>query len=410
MHIKRLSKSLAGVIRQCPWYADQIHNHGAKRQSSPAAEFGIKFHRLVARIIEGKITIDQVECDDDMKGLLERALDFLPQDNIARGIETEVRLGMGEDGALTSFDQGMFVGILDAVWDSESCGDTPLIITDWKTGRNWGGDDEFERHMYVALARQKYMPITDFYFQRIYPAEPGSKARAAWHYSYVSPRKVEITDLQTNEKTTFRGRGADPLVRYLQKELKRIRKLDPIPTPGPHCESWFGEPCQFLGGACPIAKFVPEVKNWQDIPKAIGDKILALPEAQRPGAAYIALQRDLPIEMSRAIAGLAYEGLLQLKGANRKVNDKIKRWLKESGEDFEAGGETYGLVVSRKVDKVTALQMLLSQDLPVEDLAKAIEISVSSLSRLSHKYPDVIPFIIDAAVQEKDGASIGKRR
>ena len=76
-------------------------------------------------------------------------------------------------------------------------------------------------------------------------------------------------------------------------------------------------------------------------------------------------------------------GLIQVRAAADKVAKIIRKWGKDTGATFSVGDMKFGPKPGKKtVDKLEALTMMVDAELSLADIARAVNASESSLSKI----------------------------
>jgi hypothetical protein len=81
MFLQPLSKSTYSTFEKCPWKAHAHKNLGIPSESSPAAELGVKAHELIAAILKGEISKEDIDVfaeDNDIAEMTRAAFIYFP--------------------------------------------------------------------------------------------------------------------------------------------------------------------------------------------------------------------------------------------------------------------------------------------------------------------------------------------
>jgi len=262
-------------------------------------------------------------------------------------------------------------------------------VDDFKSGYHF--DSEPERHAYAYAAHLLHPDEDTIVFRYLNATE---QSVVVWTYHWKSERTIEITS-PDGETTKLVGRGEDPLFGYLRKRRQAILDMEPIPTPGPHCEHWYGEPCQFAGSDCPLATYMPVIQSWSQSPAVRAAEIENLPPERAVGTVAMALLKDVELRPTPLLGSYALQGVEQLRGAADKISRTLRSWC-HRGLTFQHGNEEYGIYTTDQVDQLAALQALLA-NCELEDVARVVSIYPNKLRKLSkRKYGDLGEEIFEA--------------
>ncbi len=328
-----LSKSTYAIAAVCPFkaYAHKVLKIPA--ETTDAAKNGTEVHRLWGLVLSGHIGVERamaVAPNDEVKELIREAILREPIPWEDRQV-FELKLCM----------EG-FIGYLDRCGINPTTGE--WFVEDLKTG-SYEYDDEFERDLYTYL----------------YWRHAGVRAVKFYRFFCRTGTVQEFFYPAEHLETVVKDK--------LQKALEYIVNTDPIPKPGLHCENWYGAPCRFLGKECPASEFVPVVAD-KFMPSTANDL----------GKAFLdVFHGDITPEK----ASKAYLASQQLKQACERVIDEIKNFTRDNGP-IEVGGQLLGWQERKSydVDKEFVLKTLLDADVPVEDIARVVSISKTSIGRL----------------------------
>jgi hypothetical protein len=358
-----LSKTSYGVFQKCPWHLYATKILGLKDGDSAAASAGRQVHDWRAKILSGatdyESTLAEIS-DPEVSGLLAQT--------IAKSVYSDVL-----DQKLEQHYQNELVhGYIDR---SGRLNNSRLFVEDLKTGR-WELDDPMERDIYSVLVWDNdATPETeDLMFVYFY-------CRSGQHYEHIYNRE----DIDTARER-------------IAQAITEIAEASPDPNPGAHCLSWYGQPCAFHGQECPLSADVP----------ALIDATLPV-EMAAIGLAFMAIYRGELEVIPPSIASFALQGVQQVQAAAKIVEETLKNWSDENGP-IEIGEDKFGWnpVSDYDVDKTFALQAMLSSDMPIDEIAKIVNLSKTAIERISkRRYPDLRQSILDLAISQTDGT---KRR
>lgn len=431
------TKSFWSDCQQCPWKAFQHKVHKIKSRTTKGAWIGRATHSKVTNIRRGRLILDQFMADpaffldsrlldvhDEIAEMVQRA--FTSDPIVLTETEKERvlyeqyfaiddRAQPGKEHREDYHDQ-------ESIWPPptvtkknlrESFANGALdrlilrdngsvIVDDLKTERGQS-DNIFERILYVLGAKATYPGATVVTFGRHY-LRTGTYVE--WKYEFQN-EKGKHTCIETTpegEKITHGPFGQNPLLVYLKDFVTKIEQMEPRATPGPHCESWYGEPCQFLGNECPAAEELPAViqtslLDTAEPPGPVDAETLCKSEFLKAIA-----QRREGFVLTKEQAAWAYSAFIQFQGFTKALEAAIKEWSRDNGT-FRVGATDYGwfTVPENAVDRECALSEML-RSMTVEEIAGVISISKSSINtKISkRKYPELREFLLSMAVSEVD--------
>ena len=247
-----------------------------------------------------------------------------------------------------------------------------LFVEDLKTGR-WENDDELERDLYSVLVWDAEATPDDneLTFVRFF-------CRSGNHHEFSYTRE-SIEDARER----------------VLAAVEEVRGWEPDPIPGAHCLNWYGKPCEFHGTEnCPLAADVP----------ALVDAALPV-EMAAIGQAFMMIYKGFNGEIGPSIASLALQGVHQIEAAAKIVEEALKQWAEDNGP-IAMGDDKFGWygVSDYEVNKSFALQAMLASEMPIEEIAKTVNLSKTAIERISkRRYPDLRQSILDLAVSRSDG-------
>jgi hypothetical protein len=384
-----LSKSTYKNWLKCPWKAHAHKNLGLVDVSGPAALNGQEFHYLLAEALSGRMTLERAIAAASIEEIgwwLEntmRWLPFLPDQPLL----LEEHIVIDKKGKrLDSKDkeQGIAHGILDVIVEEN---EDQILVVDWKSGR-WVQDDQFERHNYAGLLAHAAFPdarVIRFQLQFV-----RFQSTLESIYTFEDERNVHILEPNGKELKLYDQRG--PLLAWIAAIRNRIRQTKCEPRPGAHCTNWFGRPCIFNGYECPLSENLPAVMD---------DFVLT----NDPVAALKAIKNQEAVTSKNA--GLALQAIQQMQSVLERVEGQVKDWSKEHG-DFAMGQSRYGWGKRKKyeVDKAYILRALFESDLTYNEIAKAVNISKSSIDKLPAGFADLKEAIEALGINELDGTPV----
>ncbi len=386
MKLDPLSKSTYKNWLKCPWKAHAHKNLGFVDVSGPAALMGIEFHYLLAEVLAGRMTLEQAIAAASTKEIgwwLENTwqwLPFLPDQPLLLEEHIEIdkkgkRLGREDKG------KGIAHGILDVIVEENP---DEILVVDWKSGR-WIADDPFERHNYAGLLAHAAFPKARVIKFQLNFVRFQSTLESV--YTFEDERNVHILEPGGKEVRLYDQKG--PLLAWIGSIRNRIRQTKCEPRPGAHCTNWYGRPCIFNGYECPLSENLPAVMD---------DFVLT----NDPVAALKAIKNQEDI--TPANAGLALQAIHQMQSVLERVEGQIKDWSKEHG-DFAVGQSRYGWGKRKKyeVDKEYVLRTLFEANLTYNEIAKAVNISKSSIDKLPASFADLKEAIEALGINELDG-------
>ena len=344
-----LSKSTEADIEKCPWRIHALKTLGFKKAESVSGNQGSLLHKKRGDILCGKTTLEQAltEIDDTFAQRILR--DSIINENIpwndSQVMEEYIELRLSDGQCFFKpAGEGDFCGYIDRHgrddWNN-------LFLEDYKSGVN-EGLNRFEMESNSLLVHRAYgrpeEPITFYYYF-------GRSGNVVQHTYTPEDLKVIETDIKMR--------------------IAEIKALDPIPTPGDHCSNWYGQPCQFLGNECPLSC---------DLPAITGD-VLNRPQY---GQAFMMALMGEP--MDKTVARDAFIALQQLRGGVDKVASRLQEFTKTNGP-IRLGQDLFGVFPKYEniVDKVAILKAFYDENLTFEDIARAINISMTSLKKLTGK-------------------------
>ncbi|MFA5187470.1 MAG: hypothetical protein WC551_13405 [Patescibacteria group bacterium] len=401
-----ITKSFVSNLLICPLLALE-QKRGLRTESGPAGLIGSATHKWAAAVESGQITLDEfVSRADELLSDFEPAEreditslvrvasigDPIPREH-KNNLQVEQKFAISDKGKLVDYwdKAALWRGIKDI---SFVMPDGIVHTKDYKTERQ-PKDLAEERYSYVLSDIAGNPKATKFQFARHYLR---TQQYMVWHYEVKRGKSWAITETHPDGIVTTHGpMGQNPFLFYCKGTQNNINKMEPIPIPGPHCDSWFGgPPCPLKGTTCPLAADVP----------AVVDAVVTDPDIETPSA----LLRNLAdpskeVAINASVASWAYTSCNQLEGFIKAVKKRIEGWSKEKGPNgvFDIGGMPHGWFTStvNEVDALFALTELLRSEMPLEDVVKALSISKTSLSKISkRKHGELREMLLKMAVKE----------
>ena len=393
MILKPLSKSTFAVFRVCPFKAHAFKNLGFERPSGFLAQTGKLIHDFRDRIERQTLTLEEAVSqirDSEIASLLEKTVLYDPfhGPEFQKLTETHVKID-AEGNWVETDDQAVAYGYLDKVVFLAD----ELVVDDLKTG-TLEYDYVFERHLYAGLLAKAAQPD----YERIrfvrYFCRSGNRHEYLyeWKKGRNGSTSLYVTD-PTGKRSRIRGKHGNPLVIYLQKILEKIERTAPEPKPGSHCRNWFGAPCDFRGNVCPLTKKLPRIVT---VP---GEPNPAEPLIKYAFLAFLKnTSPDSIIGMSPELASKAFDAVQQLEAGIKEVEKKLKMWAENNGP-ISLHGELYGWDFRQElqIDKEQALETLLSNNLTLSEIARAVNISRSSVVKLLKAHAQIRDQILSSS-------------
>ena len=369
------SKSGVSTIRMCPAKADLHKNKGIKSLPNIYAKKGWDVHRMKEMIDTGVISVNEVPHhtdDPDVINWTELAVKHDPYHGYQNRV-CETHVYVDADGYwVETEDQATAHGILDdVVFPDEEI----LDVIDLKSGVSVY-DDIIERHLYAGVLAKAAQPDYDrIRFTRFY-CRTGK--RPSWLYEWKKTKSgtsLYVTNPKGERKQIRHKHPVNPLVIWMQNITKEIEKTEPKPRPGSHCRNWFGAPCQFLGNLCPLSDQIPDIVPLKPV----------MDSEQKTAFLNFFRAREASdcLGISPQEAALAYDAVLQLEAGIKEVEKKLKVWSENNGP-INLNNESYGWHERTEwiVNKADALKILYDAGLHWEEIAKAVNISKSSIDKL----------------------------
>ena len=381
------SKSTYGDVDLCPFHAWMIKSKKAEKKTTIGGRRGRKQHGYVADIRLDKLDLDGA--------LVKIASD--PDEEDRETVSEVVHLGIANDPVKLSDAEsktlciekqfamdgrGRTVGFFDkkailrGIIDRMFMMDNGIVRVDDLKGGWKEEENEKERYIYILGARSLYPRVDRFEFAYLW-ARSGNYP--IWQFSYSKDGHV-LEELTPDGRLVSHKFAKNPLLVYVESWNANIKAMEPIPKPGPHCESWYGEPCQFLGNECPLGSAMPEVidnaviipasVNGENEKKSISERLKEIVNAEDITALAI-----YPEEIS-----IAYSGMVQFKAFTKALEKACEEWSRKYGP-IQLGDSKYGWFTQaeNEVDKEFVLGEMLRSDMTTEEIAKVASISKTSI-------------------------------
>lgn len=366
MQFKRISKSLRASAIKCPWYAHARQNLGHKPPSNTLGRLGSETHLAWAEYHNKSKPLDQIrsELSQEAAALFNMAL---ASDTMKLfDVVCEFKIEMELDGA-------KLIAILDRLGYTSP---RQLVVEELKTEYNVK-DDRFERNFYVYMADRAF-PSNRIIFTRLYAR---SGQRTIYTYERVDGPSFTVTHPDGATETI-------DLEAEVRSVILMLTDLEPIPAVGPQCKDWYGEPCPFYQNLCPATAMAVETVN----------AVTQSTSGAEAAAAKALLNADDPLSLPADTVGAALNGINKLKDGCKTVEKIIKSWSERNGAVVTADGVySWQDIETPEIDNYAALLNMLLRHVPIEDIAKAVNVSQTSLKKLPGKYGAIAEEIASAA-------------
>lgn len=395
-----VSKSGVSVFEKCPMHYYGIYNLGMTDPSGPAAENGKMVHSWRERVRTGQCTLDfaldNAE-NETVRWMTELAVADDPYaDAKQRLFEQEIRIN--ESGQIVdNLDSALVRGFLDEV----SVYDSLVVVEDLKTGK-YKSFPPFERDLYAGtLVKALYPECNEIHFVHHWIQH---NERPKWTYKWQKRLGLTICTVESpdGEKYTVSSRNFNPMLDSVISVVDTIRKSEPIPNPGKHCQNWYGLPCQFRDTICPHfnpeAELIIATTNLQD-PKVV--------EAKEAVSLVKLSDNDELLAIDPTVISRAYEACLTVAAGIKQLEKKIKTWSEVNGP-FVVGDAKYGWRSDavKILDEPLALKMILESDMEIPDILKCVNISKSSVEKIpKRKWGELREAIINSAISDGESKS-----
>lgn len=212
---------------------------------------------------------------------------------------------------------------------------------------------------------------------------------------------IEVIETGPDRTKLAHRFGEEPFLAYVKHAIAKLQRTPEDPTPGPHCQSWHGEPCQFVGTDCPAGKAVGEIaEETLGLPTKVGADETTLTAF----ALLSEIANNKEFELTPELTSWALTGSLQMDGFLKKVMKRLKAEIRKTGP-VPVGNVKYGWFTKKKsiVDKVFALKTMLRAKVPTEDIASAISLSRTSINDMPKRLGSVRSILQRLAIREVDG-------
>lgn len=370
MQFKRLSKSLLAHATKCAWYAHASHNLGHKPKASHLAQLGRDVHKPWSEYHGKAKTIEQIraELDPEVAPLFNMAVaaDTLKLFDVVCELKLECEL-----------ENAKLIAILDRLGFTAV---RELMIEELKTTYSVS-DDPFERHFYVYMA-DKQFPSNTIVFTRLY-----ARTGARTYYRYT--RKMDSVFLVEDPDGSIEEIDLEQVVR---DAIRTLTDMEPIPAVGDQCKNWFGEPCPFYQTLCPATTL--ELETVQ--------AMIPTNSNSEAAAALTLLNSNDPLSLPAETVSAALTGINKLKEGCKTVEKIIKTWSESNGQVVTTDGiYSWESIETPEIDNYTALLHMFLHQIPLEDIAKCVNLSHTSLKKLPGKYKSIMDDIASAALNTR---------
>lgn len=297
----------------------------------------------------------------------------------------EERVMIDSFGNLTDLEVNAIIhGFLDVLWrQSAKVG----RFRDWKSGY-WEAYNEFESRCYALLTRAFFPGVTTVIAELCY-LRTGHVIRTEYEWQDNNQICIVTQDGVSQQLWS----ETDPILEYMLVRLDQILMTEAKPRPGGHCSNWYGKPCQFFMKECPLT---PKDAQMDYALPIIADSI-----DYANSLADVCRGKDL----TSKLASDGYYAIQQMKQFLANAEERIEEFATKHGP-IMVGNTPYGWKKSQEyeVDKKYVIEALIRDDVPIEDWDKIINISKTSLSKLSKKkYGDLRDELEAFAVKTLEG-------
>lgn len=305
---------------------------------------------------------------DDVKALFNMAV--ASDSMILSDIQVELKLKYQMDGA-------NIIAVIDRLGRTDA---ETLFIEDLKTQYE-PSDDPFERHLYVFLGNKTY-PSKSIIFSRLYAR---SGLRTDYAYVPINNGKFQVTAPDGSVEVV-------DLAAEVQAALKTLTDLEPIPNVGPNCKNWFGAPCQFYQNLCPATTLEIATVN----------AVLQSASNSEAEAARELLFSNDPLSLPAETVATALNGINKLKAGCTTVEKIIKTWSDTHGQVVTPDGVwAWQEFETPEIDNYAALLQMFLRHIPLEAIAKAVNISSTSLKKIPGPYRGFVEEITSSATETR---------
>ena len=370
MQFKRISKSLLATATMCAWKAHAHQNLGYKSMPNPSARLGIETHDAWAKYHSGRQTLTEIRAGltEDVAALFNMAV---ASDTMKLSdVQCEIKLNSEIDGA-------NIIAIIDRLGRTDA---GTLFIEDLKTAYDQS-DDPFERHLYVFLTHKTH-PSQLIIFSRFYAR---SGLRTDYAYMRIADDRFEVTTPEGYVEEV-------DLAEEVRTAIKTMIDLEPIPNVGQHCKNWYGAPCQFYQNLCPATSL--EVSTVTAVTQASSN-------AEAEAARELLFSND-PLSLPVETVATALNGINKLKEGCKTVEKIIKTWSDTHGQVVTPVGVwAWQDFETPEIDNYAALLHMFLRNIPIEAIAKAVNISATSLKKIPGPYRGLVEEITSAASETR---------
>lgn len=370
MQFKRISKSLLSTATMCAWKAHAHHNLGHKSTPNPAARLGIETHAAWAAYNSGTKPLAEIRAGlaEDVAALFNMAV--ASDTTKLSDIQCEIKLTSEIDGA-------KIIAIIDRLGYNDA---RTLFVEDLKTSYEQS-DDPFERHLYVYLANKTH-PSKLIIFSRFYAR---SGLRTDYAYLRLDDDQFEVTTPEGYVEEV-------DLAAEVRAAVQTMIDLEPAPNVGSHCKNWYGAPCQFYQNLCPATSL--EISTVTAVTQASSNS-----EAE---AARELLFSNDPLSLPAETVATALNGINKLKEGCKTVEKIIKTWSDAHGQVVTPDGVwAWQDIETPDIDNYAALLHMFLRHIPIEAIAKAVNISATSLKKIPGQYRGMVDEITSAASETR---------
>jgi hypothetical protein len=382
MRLDPLSKSTYSTWETCHWKAHAHKNLGIESISGPAAVLGQDTHQVIQSVLKKEVDfseIDKVSGSEEIADLARKAFSFPPPTQEGGG---EPQLIVEQHGMVNSCGEfvltekeAMIHGYMDVFWKES---ETIARFRDWKSGF-YQRFNPFESHLYAIMTKAFFPGVTRVIAELCF-LRSGDTIRT--QYDWQDNDSFCIITHNTGREEILWAEN-NPILEYFLVRIKRIHAADPIPMPGNHCTRWYGNPCQFLGQGCPLTdnKLITNVTNKLDDPKKYAKALRNILQGK---------------ELNATTAGDGLYAVQQIKQMISAAESNIEKWSLENGT-IKIGDSSYGWKEKEvnKVDVPFVIETLIEHEVPIEDWAKIINISKTSIGKLPKRQYQEVREILD---------------
>jgi hypothetical protein len=398
-----LTKSFLGDLASCPFHAWMKKAKRVKGEQTPGARRGTKVHDQREAILRGQKTLeealvevyeDPIESDRDVVAwLLEASIMSDPvtlSKTEANTLEMEKSILIDRSGRQVKERKEAVISMrLDRMFLRDN---GAVRVDDLKNA--WVYEDGLNERMIYALgARVCYPKATAVEFGQLWTR---FTKYPLWRFEWASPNSVTIKH-PDGRLEQYEQASGDPLLHYALDLITEVQAMDPIPRPGSHCSSWYGEPCQFIGKECPLSENVPALIN-ETVDKA------PVPNEIAPGELLRGIVTG-EVPLTPELASWAFVGMTQFKGFVKQLKKALAEWSLIHGP-ITLGEQQFGWFTKEKrvVDKAFVLREMLDNGMTDEDIARVVSISKSGIKRIGkRKYGSLQETLLEMGIEIREG-------